>query len=208
MLIEVTNGVVLVVQQATRVQRAEVPATVIDHDEGLLSAARNVPEAAGVVQEKDGRVIITTPAGEKLVVSRNPSDGQVILTPVPTVATTAHTAISPADFMPPKYVVEGAVTVVAMLCGTIFLAPVLRYMLRRRERKLQVAPAAADPQVVQRLDRIEQAIEAIAIEVERSAEAQRYSARLLTERMPEPAVPVSATTESLAVPRRGAHVRE
>jgi hypothetical protein len=58
---------------------------------------------------------------------------------------------------------------------------------------------------VQRLDRIEQAIEAIALEVERSAEAQRYSARLLTERMPAVAMPVSATTESLAVPRRAVH---
>jgi hypothetical protein len=37
-----------------------------------------------------------------------------------------------------------------------------------------------------RLARIEASVDAIAVEVERSAEAQRFTARLLTERVPTP----------------------
>ena len=43
-----------------------------------------------------------------------------------------------------------------------------------------------------RLQRIEQTVESIALEVERAAEAQRYSAMLLTERLPDPPVRVTA----------------
>src|SRR5438105_3174778 len=52
---------------------------------------------------------------------------------------------------------------------------------RRVDRKA----APLDQEVVRRLDRIEQAIETMAVEVERVSEAQRYSARLLTERLPD-----------------------
>jgi hypothetical protein len=204
MLNEVSNGMVLVVQQPTTVRSPDVEARAVVVDPGLLRAARDVPGVTDVRQE-NGRVVVTTHGGGKVIVSRATEDGQVILTPTEVVSTEAHTAVSPADFMPPKYVVDGAVTAVGLLCSTFILVPILGYLLRRRERKVQSAPAAADPQVVQRLDRIEQAIEAIALEVERSAEAQRYSARLLTERMPAVAMPVSATTESLAVPRRAVH---
>jgi hypothetical protein len=36
-----------------------------------------------------------------------------------------------------------------------------------------------------RLERIEQAVESVAVEMERVSEAQRFSARLLSERLPE-----------------------
>lgn len=43
------------------------------------------------------------------------------------------------------------------------------------------APRAASPDTAQRLDRIEQAVEAVAIEVERISEGQRFVTRLLSE---------------------------
>ena len=56
----------------------------------------------------------------------------------------------------------------------------------RRPLQLEVAaPAGPSPELAGRLARIEQAIEAVAIEVERISESERYSARLLTERLPE-----------------------
>ena len=207
MLNEANTGTVIVLQQVTRVPRSDAQATIVVPDPGVLRAAREVPNATSIRQE-NGRVVVTTQGGERIVVSRAPNDGQITLTQTEVVNTEASTAVSPADFMPPKYVVDGAVTAVGMLCATFIIVPILSYTIRRRERKLQTAPAVADPQIAQRLDRIEQAIEAIAIEVERSAEAQRYSARLLTERMPEPVVPMSATTQSLAVASRAANGSE
>lgn len=46
------------------------------------------------------------------------------------------------------------------------------------------APARASLQDEERLERIERAVEAVAIEVERISEAQRYTLALLSERTP------------------------
>jgi hypothetical protein len=57
--------------------------------------------------------------------------------------------------------------------------PLIRAFTRRWER-----PAISDKpsaEISARLERIEQAVEAVAIEVERIAEAQRFSAKLMSE---------------------------
>jgi len=53
--------------------------------------------------------------------------------------------------------------------------------LRRLELRLAARPTA-DPLIEQRLERIEQAVEAVAVEMERVAEGQRFTAKLLAER--------------------------
>jgi hypothetical protein len=60
------------------------------------------------------------------------------------------------------------------------LFPIARALGRRIEGKAQVAqiPAGTDA----RLDRIEHAVEAIAVEVERISEGQRFTTKLLAER--------------------------
>jgi len=45
------------------------------------------------------------------------------------------------------------------------------------------------PLYEQRLDQLQQSVDAIAVEVERIAEAQRFSAKLLAERTDSPALP-------------------
>lgn len=58
--------------------------------------------------------------------------------------------------------------------------PIIRAFTRRWERGPQLPPTAS-PDVTARLERIEQAVEAVAIEVERIAEAQRFSAKLMAD---------------------------
>jgi hypothetical protein len=48
--------------------------------------------------------------------------------------------------------------------------------------------SAVPPEVTARLERMEQAIDSIAIEVERISEGQRFATKLLTERAP-PVIP-------------------
>ena len=69
--------------------------------------------------------------------------------------------------------------------GAIALGiPIIRALTRRFVDRAPVAPAiSAD--VENRLERIEQAVEAVAIEVERISESQRY----LTKLMAEPRLP-------------------
>ena len=68
-----------------------------------------------------------------------------------------------------------------------------RLFWKRGSRKMTMAPAAPDS--TERLERIEQAVDAIAIEVERVSEGQRFVTRLLSERAPAigaaPAQPVA-----------------
>jgi hypothetical protein len=68
------------------------------------------------------------------------------------------------------------ITVVGISLGII----PLRAFTRRWERG-QVAIPPTSPDVTARLERIERAVEAVAIEVERIAEAQRFSAKLMAE---------------------------
>jgi len=58
--------------------------------------------------------------------------------------------------------------------------PIIRAITRRWDRGPQLPPPTS-PDVTARLERIEQAVEAVAIEVERIAEAQRFAAKLMAE---------------------------
>lgn len=62
--------------------------------------------------------------------------------------------------------------------------PIARAFARRMDR--QGVEPARNPEILARLDRIEHAVESVAIEVERISEAQRYTAKLFNERLQEP----------------------
>lgn len=60
--------------------------------------------------------------------------------------------------------------------------PIIRSLSRRFIERPPVNTLSVPPDVTARLERIEQAVEAVAIEVERISEAQRFSAKLLAGR--------------------------
>lgn len=70
----------------------------------------------------------------------------------------------------------------AMVATIAVGAPLARAFARRMERESKTKLA---PEVTSRLERIEQAVDAIAIEVERISEGQRFTTKLLTERASE-----------------------
>jgi hypothetical protein len=69
--------------------------------------------------------------------------------------------------------------------GFVLLLPIV-YALTRRILRGGRRGAPVDFESSPRLQRMEQAIESIAIEVERIGEAQRFTTKLLSERQPEP----------------------
>jgi hypothetical protein len=74
------------------------------------------------------------------------------------------------------------IPILAICCAPIIAIgmPIARAYARRLEAK----PAAAIPgDVTARLERMEQAIDSIAIEVERISEGQRFTTKLLAERV-------------------------
>jgi hypothetical protein len=63
---------------------------------------------------------------------------------------------------------------------------------RAYARRLDSRPAPSiPPDVAHRLERMEQAIDSIAVEVERISEGQRFTTRLLAERVPAPGLSAS-----------------
>jgi hypothetical protein len=100
------------------------------------------------------------------------------------VATTEPARSDPQSFRLDEDMVAGVGTVLLF----VFLAPVALAWARMWWRRSGRTPQPrADAESTARLERIEQAVDAIAIEVERVSESQRYQARLLNEGQAGPA---------------------
>jgi hypothetical protein len=72
--------------------------------------------------------------------------------------------------------------VVVLACGTAAFAASLRFVRRVLELRNERSIREQTLDVAAHFERIEQTVEATAIEVERIAEANRFLAKLLTER--------------------------
>lgn len=75
-----------------------------------------------------------------------------------------------------------AITAVFLIFSIGLIVPLSVALTRRLWRRPQPAAPAGENVSSARLDRLEQAVDAIAIEVERVAESQRFVAKLLSER--------------------------
>ncbi len=76
---------------------------------------------------------------------------------------------------------EDIVTIVAFF-GTVVIVTLGVPLVRAYVRRQDAQTALNVPQIDERLSRIENAIEAMSIEVERVSEGQRFVTRLLAER--------------------------
>jgi hypothetical protein len=82
---------------------------------------------------------------------------------------------------------EDIVAIVGFFTTAIIISigvPLVRALIRRWDRR-DVAAAAMPSDTAARLERIEQAVDAMSIEVERIAEGQRFVTRLMTDKAAE-----------------------
>ena len=82
------------------------------------------------------------------------------------------------------------VTVIVVLVGL----PLVRALARKWERQ---ATSGASPEIERRLERIEQAVESIAVEVERIGEGQRFTNQVVAELRGLPAGDAAAAERAL-----------
>lgn len=82
---------------------------------------------------------------------------------------------------------EALTAITAILGGCVTAVTVVYLIAKATIRSRQVAelPEGSVARLEQRLERMEQAIDAIAVEMERVSEGQRFTTRLLSERAPE-----------------------
>jgi hypothetical protein len=78
---------------------------------------------------------------------------------------------------------EEAVALLAVVgAGTITVVTIAKLAFRRLELRDQAR--AMSSRVEERLQRIEEAVDAMAIEMERMSDSQRFTTKLLAERLP------------------------
>jgi hypothetical protein len=87
------------------------------------------------------------------------------------------------------------IPIVMFICiaGTVIGFPVARAFARRMEREPLQPSVPLD--VTARLERMEQALDSIAIEVERISEGQRFTTKLLSERSSAPGANLSRPSQ-------------
>jgi hypothetical protein len=88
------------------------------------------------------------------------------------------------------------IAMAALILGTASatIISLARFWFRRLEIRDRARTGAGE--MDDRLLRIEQAVDAIAIEVERVSEAQRFTTKMLAERLPAVALPSEASRRS------------
>lgn len=84
----------------------------------------------------------------------------------------------PFENVIPREAVDISIAFFISMAFIIVGLPIARAFARRMDRRGETASAS---QIAPRLDRIEQAVEAIAIEVERVSEGQRYTTKSIAE---------------------------
>lgn len=85
------------------------------------------------------------------------------------------------------------------ICGTVAFVASLRFIRRFLELRHERQMRAPTDDLAERLARIESAVEATALEVERIGEANRFVAKVLGERVAPPA-PLSRAPERIITP--------
>ena len=79
------------------------------------------------------------------------------------------------------------VAITALITGTIMVASIAQAIASSMKKRRKGLPDAAMDRIEARLSRIEQAIDAMSVEVERISEGQRFTTKLLADRQAEPA---------------------
>jgi hypothetical protein len=179
-------------REAAAIQR-DMAQAARDAAQAARDAARAQVEAAqtqaGVAVGGEGNVSVTRDAQGRTVVRTG--DRTITIDPeaVPSIQgqeALIHEALSnmpppmPGDVGPPQNVIVLTGLVMFFLTLMLIGFPIARAMARRIDKRA-AGPTPA-PDMDARLQRIEHAVDAIAVEVERVSEGQRFATRLLSER--------------------------
>lgn len=148
-----------------------------------------VPPAPNRIVVQDGRVIVDDGGGARVVGGgRGGPDGAIATVGFP----------GPGGPEIPQQAVDMTYAFFFTVAAIAIGVPLVRAFARWLDRRGTV-PAAVPGDLTQRLDRIESAVEAMATEVERIAEGQRFTSKLMAELRQLPQLEAAAR---VAEPRR------
>lgn len=160
-----------------------VRAAVAQERVAAVQAAAQAAQAGNtsVIRDGNGRIVVTANGKTVTIDPKTGLDGDQIQDMVQTALQPPqppHQEQFPPELIPIFGIVFPCIAAMVFFVTRMFSA---------RRVPAGSTTAVLPPEAAARLARIEQAVEAVAIEVERISEAQRYSAQLLTERLAGPA---------------------
>ncbi|MGH7648462.1 MAG: hypothetical protein ACREND_10120, partial [Gemmatimonadaceae bacterium] len=108
---------------------------------------------------------------------------------IPQIPAIPGTSVPPFVFDPGMgaRVEHIAIEFFVMIVAIFFVVPIARAFARRIDKKPM--PSPLDKPLSEQLQRIENSVDSMAIEIERISEAQRYMARLQSDRSASPSLP-------------------
>lgn len=177
------------VREGMQAARAGQDAAIAAAQAGQAAKAGQAVNGAGGIRiVKDGKVVTIGPQGVE-------------------VTTTTQPAIAPPIPVIPREAVVISIAFFVMVVLVVVGWPIARAIARRMDRSA-AAPPRLPAEHTEQLRRIEQAVEAMAIEVERVSENQRFVTKLLSEARPDGALlaqgeAASRALSSSAEPPRG-----
>jgi hypothetical protein len=121
---------------------------------------------------------------------------QLALAPASLVSSTEEPSRSGNDEDFAKGLAAGGIPLLAIMAAALFVS-------RRRRRRGVPAQAQLPNEALQRLERLEHGMEAIAIEIERVSEGQRFVTKLLSESAPALGAAHAASTPPVARQTQG-----
>lgn len=157
-------------QQAVQAAQQEARAA---QREARVAAQEAKAAAQGQAAQGPGTIVIPSDGGGPPVTIR--VDGSGIH-----VTQSGNETVIPIHDVVPRGAVQMTYAVCTALVAIVLVGPLLRYFLRRVERRQVTATLSAGVQA--RLDAMERNIDTVAVELERVSEGQRFTAKLLEQR--------------------------
>ena len=188
--------------------RQQVREAIQAREQGVITAeqAARIGEEAARAAEEAARVAAQAAGAAPGSIFRVGPDGEIV--PVEGVDEAIADAVADATagvgrdirFEPvvPPQVVDIAISFFMMIAFIIVGLPIARAFGRRMDRRSAVAPVAVAQ--TEQLQEIQTAVEAMAVEVERISENQRFVTRLLSERGADVRIPARAVEETRGAP--------
>ena len=183
--------------------RQQIREAMQGREQGVITAqeAARIGEEAARAAEEAARVAAQAAGAAPGTVFRVGPDGEIV--PVEDMNEAIADAVADATaevqdirFEPvvPPQVVDIAISFFIMIAFIIVGLPIARAFGRRMDRRSTVPPVAAAQ--TEQLQQIQTAVEAMAVEVERISENQRFVTRLLSERGADVRIPARAIEET------------
>jgi len=174
----------MLMTQDARQTAAEIRQQVQSEVQQALQAARDAKAQAQQAQAP-GKGTLKAPTAPQAPVALPPipvGGGRLIIDKMGDRTVITSAALPPEVLPIVGMAQETALGLMGLLAAMVILGPFTRVLARRWDRKADLAPAAAQSQLLnQQIAQLQSAVDTMSVEIERISESQRFQTKLLSD---------------------------